>query len=176
MIPYQPRHPRRAMAPTPGLSEQLTRLVYELLDAHDDTARIGTGQNFDARWQAHLSYLRDLQRVARELLARAGQQPFVTPSADQPERTCVRARGNARGTRDQSSAFGGTRRQYVDDMIDDYVSWRDACAAVAVSYEDWRCSDRPDRKVAFSVYVAALDREQQAAAAYQRAVARVAMA
>ena len=74
MIPYQPRHPRRAMAPMPEACEQLTRLVYELLDAHDDTARIATGQHLDARWQAHLSYLRDLQRVARELLARAGQQ------------------------------------------------------------------------------------------------------
>ena len=61
-------------------------------------------------------------------------------------------------------------------MMDDYVSWRDACAAVAVSYEDWKCADRPDNKLAFSVYVAALDREEQAAAAYQRAVAQVAAA
>ena len=74
MIPYRSGHPRRAMAPMPGASEQLTRLVYELLDAHDDTARIATGQHLDACWQAHLSYLRDLQRVARELLARVGQQ------------------------------------------------------------------------------------------------------
>ena len=73
MIPYQARYPARAMAPTPGACEQLTRLVYELLDAHDDTARIATGQHLDVRWQVHLSYLRDLQRVARELLARAGQ-------------------------------------------------------------------------------------------------------
>jgi hypothetical protein len=58
----------------PGAWEQLTRLVYELLDAHDDTARIATGQPLDAHWQTHLSYLRDLQRVARELLARAGQE------------------------------------------------------------------------------------------------------
>ena len=60
--------------------------------------------------------------------------------------------------------------------MDDYVSWREACATVAVSYENWRCSDRPDRKLAFSVYVAALDREEQAATAYQRAVAQVATA
>ena len=56
------------------------------------------------------------------------------------------------------------------------MSWRDACAAVAVSYEDWDRSDRPETKLAFSVYVAALDREEQAAAAYQRAVAHVATA
>ena len=74
MIPYQPRCPARSISPIPVACEQLTRLVYELLDAHDDTARIATGQHLDARWQAHLSYLCDLQRVARELLASAGQQ------------------------------------------------------------------------------------------------------
>jgi hypothetical protein len=89
----------------------------------------------------------------------------------------MRAGGNARGTPDRGSAFaGGRRRQYVDDMMDDYVSWRDACAAVAVSYENWKCSDRTENKLAFSVYVAALDREEQAATAYQRAVAQVATA
>ena len=62
------------MAPLPEPCEQLTRLVYELLDAHDDTARIATSQNLEAHWQAHLSYLRDLQRVGREVLARAVQQ------------------------------------------------------------------------------------------------------
>jgi hypothetical protein len=74
MIPSRLRYPRQAIAPIPGACEQLTRLVYELLDAHDDTARIVAGQHLDARWQAHLSYLRDLQRVAREMLACAGQQ------------------------------------------------------------------------------------------------------
>jgi hypothetical protein len=84
------------------------------------------------------------------------------------------ARANARDTRDRDSAFAGERRrQYVNDMMDDYVSWRDACAAVAVSYEDWKCSDRRDKALAFSVYVAALDREEQAATAYERAVAQV---
>jgi hypothetical protein len=86
----------------------------------------------------------------------------------------MRARANTRGTRDGGSAFAGERRrQYVDDMMDDYVSWRDACVAVAVSYDNWKCSTRWDRMLAFSVYVAALDREEQAATAYQRAVARV---
>jgi hypothetical protein len=48
---------------------QLIGLVYELLDAHDDTARIAAeGDAF--RWQIHLDYLRDLQRTSRELLAR----------------------------------------------------------------------------------------------------------
>jgi hypothetical protein len=74
MTPHEPRYPRRAIAPLPGAYEQLTCLVYELLDAHDDTARIVTGQDLDPRWQAHLSYLRDLQRVAREMLAHAGRR------------------------------------------------------------------------------------------------------
>jgi hypothetical protein len=60
--------------------------VYELLDAHDDTARIATGQDLDVRWQAHLSYLRDLQRVAHELLAHAGQLPGIVDHSAPPHR------------------------------------------------------------------------------------------
>ena len=76
----------------------------------------------------------------------------------------------------RSSSPGRRRRQYIDDMMDDYVSWREACVAVAVSYQNWKCSARSDQKLAFSVYVAALDREEQAATAYERAVAQVATA
>ena len=89
----------------------------------------------------------------------------------------MRALANARGTGHRGSALPGVgRRQYVDAMIDDYLSWRDACAAVAVSYEHWTCSPRTGHKLAFSVYVAALDREEQAATAYQRAVEQVSRA
>ena len=52
-------------------NEHLTPLVYELLDAHDDTARPTGGSALDQRWQVHLGYLRDLQRQGREALARA---------------------------------------------------------------------------------------------------------
>jgi hypothetical protein len=48
----------------------LALVVYELLDAHDDTVRLGEGLEDDLRWQAHLDYLRGLQRVGREALAR----------------------------------------------------------------------------------------------------------
>src|ERR1700733_10748948 len=89
----------------------------------------------------------------------------------------MRARVDTEGTRDRSPALtGGGRGEIVDEMIDDYVNWREACTVVAVSYENWRCSDRPDEKLAFSVYFAALDREERAAAAYLRAVAQVATA
>jgi hypothetical protein len=50
-------------------SDQLARLVYELLDAHADTMQLGRQQQDDPLWGAHLAYLRDLQRVAREVLA-----------------------------------------------------------------------------------------------------------
>lgn len=50
---------------------RLAQLVYELLDAHADTVRLVAGVESDPGWDAHLDYLRDLQRVGREVLARA---------------------------------------------------------------------------------------------------------
>ena len=49
--------------------EYLTTLVYELLDAHEDTANLAADLIDDPRWSAHLDYLRGLQRVGREALA-----------------------------------------------------------------------------------------------------------
>lgn len=50
--------------------DALVRLAYELLDAHDDTARLAqTAHASDLAWDSHLAYLRDLQRVGREQLA-----------------------------------------------------------------------------------------------------------
>jgi hypothetical protein len=48
------------------------QLMYELLDAHTDTATLAgeTDCLDDERWLAHLDYLRALQRVARAALAR----------------------------------------------------------------------------------------------------------
>ena len=48
---------------------RLTRLVCELLDAHADTEHLSRTQHSELLWHAHLCYLRDLQRVAREVLA-----------------------------------------------------------------------------------------------------------
>jgi hypothetical protein len=45
-------------------------LIYELLDAHDDTAQMAAEFTEDPVWQAHLEYLRGLQRTGREVLAR----------------------------------------------------------------------------------------------------------
>lgn len=54
-----------------GPRAELTGLVYELLDAHDDTARIAATLLPEPEWDGHLDYLRHLQRVGRELLAAA---------------------------------------------------------------------------------------------------------
>jgi hypothetical protein len=51
------------------LSQQLTLLADELLDAHDDTLRLAADLVFDDwRWDAHLCYLRELRRAGREAL------------------------------------------------------------------------------------------------------------
>jgi hypothetical protein len=101
---------------------------------------------------------------------------LVTPGPDQPEPARMKGRDKTHHDRHALSSAGRRRRQCIDDMVDDYVSWREACVAVAVSYQNWKCSTRSDQKLAFSVYIAALDREEQAATGYQRALARVAMA
>lgn len=54
----------------PSWPEQLTALVYELLDAHLDTLDLAENL-LEERWQAHLDYLRALQRTGRQLMARA---------------------------------------------------------------------------------------------------------
>jgi len=60
----------------------LAAVVYELLDAHRDTVELVKSQSDDS-WQAHLDYLRALQRKGREALARAA-------SIDQPNQESPR--------------------------------------------------------------------------------------
>jgi hypothetical protein len=62
----------------------------------------------------------------------------------------------------------------VDELLDLYVSWREESAAVATSYENWSASERRDNRLAFSAYLAALDREEHAAATYRSQVERIA--
>jgi hypothetical protein len=57
-------------AARPGALADLAALTYELLDAHSDTAEMAGELCWDPRWAAHLDYLRSLQRVGREMLAR----------------------------------------------------------------------------------------------------------
>jgi hypothetical protein len=56
------------------LSEELTELVDELLEAHDDTVRLSADLVLDWRWQAHVCYLRELGQLGREALASASAE------------------------------------------------------------------------------------------------------
>lgn len=53
-------------------TDRLSGLLYELLDAHIDTIKLAGSLEQDECWAAHLDYLRGLQRVGRETLARVG--------------------------------------------------------------------------------------------------------
>jgi hypothetical protein len=61
----------------------------------------------------------------------------------------------------------------VDELLDLYISWREECAAVAASYQNWSASERRDNQLAFSAYLAAVDREEHAAATYRGLVERI---
>ena len=58
----------------------LVELLYELLDAHDDTARLAADFTDDLRWNAHLNYLRDLQHVGRGALAQTTRSDTGKPT------------------------------------------------------------------------------------------------
>lgn len=59
----------RVPASEPVRLDDATVLIYELLDAHQDTAELADEMADDPVWQAHLDYLRALQCKGRELLA-----------------------------------------------------------------------------------------------------------
>jgi hypothetical protein len=61
----------------------------------------------------------------------------------------------------------------VDALIEHYVRWREECATVASSYQNWSRAES-DRTLAFSAYLAALDREELAAARYRHLIAEIA--
>jgi hypothetical protein len=64
--------------------------------------------------------------------------------------------------------------QLVDEAIQCYVDWREACFAVWDACEQWASSPSVDAATAFSAYRAALDREECAAQAYADLLARIA--
>jgi hypothetical protein len=51
----------------------------------------------------------------------------------------------------------------VEDYVDSWVWWREACEDVRSAYERWGSCDESERGHAFASYRAALDREDQAA-------------
>lgn len=65
-----------------------------------------------------------------------------------------------------------SRSSLVDAALEGYLAWRVESTAVAASYHDWTRAPRDARAGAFRAYVAALDREEHAASAYQRLLAQ----
>ena len=51
-----------------------------------------------------------------------------------------------------------------------YVSWREASNGVTEAYRSWIAAPRGERFLAHAAYLAALEREEDAARAYQRLV------
>jgi hypothetical protein len=72
--------------------------------------------------------------------------------------------------------FGATRERLVDEVIESYVCWREACAGVVFAYDAWQTARYGERKLHGAAHGAALDREQHAALIYARAIERVAAA
>jgi hypothetical protein len=61
----------------------------------------------------------------------------------------------------------------VDALLERYVYWREECIAVGESYRRWLDCARGLRQLAYAAYLAALDREEQAARAYADQIERV---
>jgi hypothetical protein len=53
-----------------------------------------------------------------------------------------------------------------------YASWREASDRVAEAYRSWTAAPRSERFLAHAAYMAALEREERAAGAYQELVER----
>jgi hypothetical protein len=64
-------------------------------------------------------------------------------------------------------------QRLVDDMVDGYAEWRDACAAVQAAYDLWSRAAARDELLAFAVYEAALDEEERSSQVYADLVQRV---
>jgi hypothetical protein len=65
-----------------------------------------------------------------------------------------------------------SRDRLVDQLVGSYVAWREACAGVDDAYHDWARESGARGRVAFGVYMAALNAEEQAAESYARLVRR----
>jgi hypothetical protein len=66
-----------------------------------------------------------------------------------------------------------SKQLLVDDAIRAYVDWREECRAVWDAYRGWGAAKATDGALAFAVYTAALDREQQASDVYADMIRRV---
>jgi hypothetical protein len=65
----------RRPEPERARQDETAVLIYELLDAHYDTAEMAAELASDPAWRAHLEYLRALQCKGREVLAQLATEP-----------------------------------------------------------------------------------------------------
>jgi hypothetical protein len=72
----------------------------------------------------------------------------------------------------QRSSQTGPSAQLVDAVMESYVSWREQNMAVETAYANWTRAAASERQDTFAAYLAALDREEHAAAAYERILAQ----
>jgi len=71
------------------------------------------------------------------------------------------------------SRYSAANPHLIDDLIDTYVTWREECSAVSIAYATWLKATPDARDEAYAVYVATVDREEQAAAEYRLLVERL---
>jgi hypothetical protein len=62
------------------------------------------------------------------------------------------------------------RPSSIDDFIETYVCWREACDLVWVAYGRWLRAPQGERAPAFAAYQAELEREDLAARAHRGAL------
>jgi DNA-binding SARP family transcriptional activator len=70
--------------------------------------------------------------------------------------------------------YTAVHRLAIDELLEGYVSWREACEAVWRAYEEWIDSDPGERALAYAAYLAALDGEEHTARMYADHTDRVA--
>jgi hypothetical protein len=64
-------------------------------------------------------------------------------------------------------------QRLMDDMVDAYAEWRDACAAVQAADDLWRNAAAQDELLAFGGCEAALDKEERLSQVYADLLQRV---
>src|SRR4051812_1939555 len=65
-------------------------------------------------------------------------------------------------------------KRLVDEAMDAYVDWREACVAVSDAYQRWAQAPSEGAGLAFGGYRAALDREERASRVYASRVTQIA--
>jgi len=65
-----------------------------------------------------------------------------------------------------------SRERLVDQLVEAYVDWREACARLDDAYRFWAGESAGRGRVAFGSYVAALDAEERSAELYAVIVRR----